>query len=161
LTERASRSRSIVPVLLVGAAVLGAVLLLVLRMRMEPPTVPEYVLGGDGGAIVLHRGERFRFDVDPMGQVVGAIGARGFLLRGDEVRPWDPPFQVARDGSVHLAGPVDTLFQGVPPGTWELAVAVGRPENLPTAPRDILRAREGSPAQAAWRLVRESIILGG
>jgi hypothetical protein len=150
-----------VPVLLVGAAVLGAVVLLVLRMRMEPPTVPEYVLEGDAGALELHPGERFRIDVDPMGQVVGAIGARGFLIRGEEVRPWDPPFEVARDGSVHLAGSVDALFPGVPPGPWELAVAVGRPENLPTAPRDILRAREGGPAHAAWRLVRESIVLGG
>ncbi len=144
-----------------AAAVLGAVVLLVLRLRMEPPTVPEFLLRGDGGVVVLHAEDLFRVDVDPQGQVVGAIGARGFLLRGDEVRPWDPPFEVARDGSVHLAGRVERLFDGVPPGPWEVAVAVGRPENLPTAPRDVLTAREGRPAQSSWRLVRERIILGG
>jgi hypothetical protein len=58
---------------------------------------------------------------------------------------------------------VDALFAGVPAGPWEVAIAVGRPETLPTAPRDILRARDGGAAgaDAAWRLVRQRIVLGG
>jgi len=129
---------------------------------MEPPTVPTYALAaGDGGALVLHAGERFRLVVEPEGIVTGAVAARGFLVRGDEVQAWDPPFTVDRDGSIRLDGPVDTLFAGVPPGSWDVAVAVGRPETLPTAPRDVLRARDAGAADAAWRLVREHVVLGG
>ena len=148
--------------MLVAAAVAGAVALLLLRLRLEPPTVPVYALAAtDAAALALRPGEKFHLDLTPEGEVTGAVSARGFLLRGDEVRPWDPPFDVERDGSVHLDGPVEALFAGVPPGAWEVAVAVGRPETLPTAPRDILRARDGGPAEAAWRLVRERVVLGG
>ncbi|MGH7297821.1 MAG: hypothetical protein ACRELB_22975, partial [Polyangiaceae bacterium] len=156
MTSATPPRRSLLPLAIVGAAVASAVVLLVVRLRLEPPTVPTYVLDDhDAAEMAVGAGKTFRIDVEPTGEVTGAVGARGFLLRGDEVRPWDPQFEVARDGSVHLAGPVDTLFAGVPPGPWEVAVAVGRPENLPTAPRDVLLARDGGPAPAAWRLVRK------
>jgi hypothetical protein len=93
--------------------------------------------------------------------VTGAVAVRGFLLRGDEVRPWDPPFEVSRDGSVRVSGPVDALFKGVPAGEWEVALAVGRPEALPTAPRDVLRARDPDAGSQAWRLLRRRVVLGG
>jgi hypothetical protein len=66
---------------------------------------------------------------------------------------------VAGDGTVRIAGDVDTLFAGVPKGEWEVAVAVGRPETLPTAPNDVLRARDQHEASVSWRLVRERVIL--
>jgi hypothetical protein len=150
----------------VAAAILVTATLLVLRLRMEPPTVPSYALANaeaDGGAMVLRAGGRFRLAVEPSGMVTGAVGARGFLLRGDVVQAWDPPFTVDRDGSIHLDGPVETLFAGVAPGPWEVAVAVGRPETLPTAPRDVLRARDAGvgAGDAPWHLVREHVVLGG
>jgi hypothetical protein len=140
--------------------------LLVLRLHFQPPTVPEFVVDHAGPApplVDLHPGESFVMDLRPLGPVQGAIGARAFLLRGDTVRPWDVPFVVGRDGSVRIAGPVDTLFAGVPAGVWEIAVAVGRPENLPTAPHDVLRARDaaGDAGAAAWHLVVERVRLGG
>jgi hypothetical protein len=156
-----TRRRSVVALLLVPAAILVTATLLVLRLRMEPPTVPTYALAADAGTVVLRAGERFHLVVEPAGMVTGAVAARGFLVRGDEVQAWDPPFTVDRDGSIHLDGPVDTLFAGVAPGPWEVAVAVGRPETLPTAPRDVLRARDASAGDAAWRLVREHVVLGG
>lgn len=156
-----SKGRSFLPVL-VAAAVLVAVALLVLRLRLEPPTVPAYrIAGADGGESVLRPGQPFHLDIEPRGQVAGAVGARAFLLRGDEVRPWDPPFVVDRDGTVHVAGAVDKLFAGIPPGPWEVAIVVGRPETLPTAPLDVLRARDAGTRDAAWRLVRRRILLGG
>jgi hypothetical protein len=161
VNEGPTRRRSVVALLLVPAAVLVTATLLVLRLRMEPPTVPAYALAGDAGAVVLHPGERFRLALEPEGLVTGAVAARGFLLRGDEVQAWDPPFTVDRDGTIRLDGPVDTIFAGVPPGTWEVTVAVGRPETLPTAPRDVLRARDAGAGDAAWRLVRERVVLGG
>jgi hypothetical protein len=146
--------------LLVPIAIAVAGALLFFRLRLQPPTVPTYTLAGNGangGAaeIELRHGDTFTMELRPTAPVEGAVGARGFLLRGDAVRPWDAPFTVDRDGTVHLAGTVDALFQGVPAGTWDIAVAVGRPENLPTAPRDVLRARDaGSDTRpVAWHLV--------
>jgi hypothetical protein len=155
-----SPRRSLIPPIVVGLAVLTAAVLLVLRMRLEPPTVPGYTLeGADGGDVVVREGQRFRLDLEPSGQVTGAVGAHAFLVRGETVRTWDPNFDVDRDGSVHVAGMVDKLFEGVPAGPWEMAIAVGRPETLPTAPRDILLAPDSGVSQAAWHLVRERIVL--
>jgi hypothetical protein len=157
-----TRRRSVIALLLVPAAILVTASLLLLRLRMEPPTVPGYALvAGDADTIVLHAGGRFQLVVQPEGAVTGAVAARGFLLRGDDVQAWDPPFTVDRDGTIRLDGPVEALFAGVAPGPWEVAVAVGRPETLPTAPRDVLRARDAGARDAAWRLVRKHIVLGG
>jgi hypothetical protein len=144
----------------VGLAALTAVVLLLVRLRLEPPTVPAYMLDGtDGGELVLQSGHRFRMDFEPRGQVTGAVGAHAFLVRGDEVRTWEPTFDVDRDGSVHVNGLVDKLFDGVPAGRWEVVVAVGRPETLPTAPRDVLLKWDAGDADAPWHLVRETIVL--
>ena len=157
-----TKGRSVAPLIVVGVAVLGAAALLLLRMRIEPPTVPPYALAeDDAGAAVLRAGATFRMVATPKGIVTGAVGARGFLVRGEDVRPWEPVFAVDRDGTIHVEGAVEALFAGVPPGAWDVAVAVGRPETLPTAPRDILPARDAGGANAAWCLVREHIVLGG
>jgi hypothetical protein len=151
-------------VLLVSLAVAVAAGLLVLRLHFQPPTVPVYALvppPGEGELLVAH-GKDFTVVARPEGPVVGAVAARGFLVRGNQVRPWDPPFEVTRDGSVRIAGKVDVLFAGVPEGSWDVALAVGRPENLPTAPIDVLHATApAGTGAAAWRLLRERIRLGG
>jgi len=154
-------------VLLVPSAVVVAAVLVALRLHIQPPTVPRYDLaiagapyGADPGKeIPLTRGGRLEIDLRPEAGITGAVGARGFLLRGDEVRAWDPPFSVAIDGVVRIAGTVDELFAGVPPGPWEVAVAVGRPEVLPTAPRDVLRRRSEDPVRAGWHLVHARVRL--
>jgi len=151
----------LVALLLVPAAVAVAGFLLYIRLRLEPPTVPGFALEGDGGVTTVRHGELFVMTVRPLAPAAGAIGARAFLLRADEVRPWTAPYSVALDGTVTVSGPVDVLFEGVPPGEWEVAIAVGRPETLPTAPRDILRARDAGADDAAWRLVRQRIAIGG
>ncbi len=172
-----SRDRLVV-VALVPSAVLVAVALIALRLHFQPPTIPAYRASGDDGREhTLTPGARFELELRPSAPVEGAVGARSFLLgpgpgeagEGDagearerwvRVRPWDPPVSVARDGTVRIEGPVDRLFAGVPPGTWDVAVAVGRPEVLPTAPRDVVaeRGRERG-ADAAWRLVVERVRL--
>ena len=155
----------IVAVLLVPAAILVAAGLLVLRMHLEPPRVPTYALAPppapDEEPVKLVRGTRFEIEARPDAEVTGAVAVRGFLLRGDQVRPWDPPFEVTRDGTVRVVGTVDQLFAGVPAGEWEVALAVGRPESLPTAPRDVLRARDPDAGSEAWRLLRRRVIVGG
>ena len=157
-----TRRHSRLAALVAPAAVVFAGALLVLRLHFQPPTVPPYTLATFSDVTVLQRGGHFEFDARPTQEVTGAVGARAFLVRGTDVRPWDPPFEVSRDGSAHIRGPVDTLFAGVPPGDWEIDVAIGRPETLPTAPKDVLRARDTDvdAGAAAWRLVRERIVLG-
>jgi hypothetical protein len=147
-----------VALLLVPAAIALAVVLLVLRVRLEPPTVPAYELV-DGGTAVLRPGGRFEMEVEPAAQVVGAVGVHAFLVQGNTVRPWDPPVEIVRGGTVHIEGPVDRLFAGVPPGEWDVALAVGRPETLPRAPVDVLGAHGTDAAAAAWRLVRMPVRL--
>jgi hypothetical protein len=170
--DRPRGRRNVLPLLVVAGAIVTAVALLALRVRIQPPTVPPYVLeGADGGietrgetaAVALAPGQLFEMDVEPEGMVTGAVGARAFLIReeSDEARVWEAPFEVAKDGSVHLAGKVEKLFDGVPPGAWDVAVVVGRPETLPTSPRDAVHVRDGGPAEAAWRLVERRIVLGG
>lgn len=158
---RSERS-STVALLLVPAAVATAGALLALRLYFQPPTVPPYRLAAPSGETTLRPGDQFEVNMRPTAPVTGAVGARAFLLRGNEVHPWEPPFEVARDGSVRIAGSVNALFANVPAGEWEIAVAVGRPETLPTAPKDILRGRDADvdAGAAAWRLVRERIRLG-
>ena len=147
-----------VALVLAPAAVAVAVVLLVLRVKLEPPTVPSFVLE-DGGSTVLAPGGRFLMVVEPTGQVTGAIGVRAFLVQDDTVRPWDPPVEVVRGGTVRVEGPVDRLFAGVPAGEWDVVLAVGRPETLPTAAIDALRARGTDASAAAWRLVRMHVRL--
>ena len=156
-----------VVLLLLPAAAVVALGLVAVRMHFEPPTVPSYSLTADGvtdgaaaaGEFVVRPGATFEMVLRPASPVEGAIGARAFLLRGSEVRPWNPPSSVGLDGSVHIGGPADTLFAGIPAGAWEVAVAVGRPEVLPSAPGDITRARDQDTRPSAWRLVRERVRL--
>jgi hypothetical protein len=152
--------RNAVALALVPGAAVVAVVLVSLRLHFQPPTVPSFAVANAAAEdVTLASGGRFELELRPQAPVAGAIAARGFLLQGDTVRPWDPPFTVAGDGTVRIAGPVDALFAGVPAGAWEVAVAVGRPETLPTAPNDVLRARQSQPDSVGWRLVRERVLL--
>ncbi len=156
-------SRNKIALVLVPGAAAVAVALVSLRLHFQPPTVPVFTVADaradSDGELSLEAGGHFELELRPQQPVAGAIAARGILLRGDTVRPWDPPFTVAGDGTVRIEGTVDALFAGVPPGPWEVAIAVGRPENLPTAPRDVLRARDQQPEGVSWRLVRERVVL--
>jgi len=155
-------------VALVPTAVATALALVVLRVHFQPPTLSRYVESTDdsvGGGVTLAPVSlpaegRFEMQLRPTTPVRGAVGARGFLLNGDDVRPWDPPLSVSMDGVVRIAGPVARLFAGIPPGTWEVAIAVGRPEFLPTAPNDVLQARAHDREGAGWQLLIKPIRLG-
>jgi hypothetical protein len=149
---------------LVPGAGLVAVGLFLLRMHFQPPTVPSFAIARPLASldeIPLAAGQQFALEVHPSAPVRGAIAARGFLLRGDEIRPWTVPFSVDADGTVRIDGAVDSLFAGVPAGAWDVAVAIGRPETLPTTPTEVLRAAHSTEdlPDLSWRLVRERVFL--
>jgi hypothetical protein len=152
-------SGRLIAVLLVPAAAVVAVVAVALRLHFQPPTVPAYALAADaGGEVTLRPGMPFEMVAHPSAPSAGVVAAKGFLFRGQERRLWEPPFTVDADGTLRIAGPVDALFKGVPPGTWDLAVAVGRPETLPSMPGDVEHARDAA-GPAAWHVLRQRVNL--
>jgi hypothetical protein len=155
-------SGRLVAMVLAPSAVAVAVLLLVLRMHVQPMKIPPYAISpppADGAPIDVKAGTQFSLAIEPRGPLTGAVMARAFLMQGNAARPWEPQFLVDKDGTIHVAGPVDTLFAGVPAGEWELDVIVGRPEMLPQSTADALKGRDAPPGASAWALVHERIRL--
>jgi hypothetical protein len=161
--------RNAIALLLAPSAAVAAGALVLFRLHFQPPNVPRYqasvvadveARAGDAGPAdeqTLRGDSELEIELRPQRPVTGAVGARAFLLRGDEVHAWDPPFSVGLDGIVRLSGRVDKLFEGIHGGRWEVAIAVGRPEVLPTAPRDVLARRNDDPVLAGWHLVRTPV----
>lgn len=149
----------IVALLLVPSAVVVALALVLLRLHYQPPVIPEYTLATTPNVDGLRPTDRLELLLRPTTPVTGAVAVRGFVVRGDDVKAWDPPFSVTPDGTVRIEGVVGTLFEGVSPGVWQIALAVGRPEVLPTLPSEILRAKAYPSAPAGWRLLRQPVKL--
>ena len=152
-------SGRVIAVVLVPAAALVAVVAVALRLHFQPPTVPVYTLAADAGAeVTLRPGMTYELVARPSAPSAGVVAAKGFLFRGQERRLWEPPFTVDVDGTLHIAGTVDALFKGVPPGTWDVAVVVGRPETLPSMPHDVEHAT-GTGGPAPWHVLRQRVNL--
>ena len=170
-----NRSGKVAALVLAPTAAAVAVVMLVLRMRIEPPTVPPYRVTAvrvmpdvleppeASAELALHPGERLKLTLEPEGQLTGAIGGRVFLVRGEQVRPVEPQpeFFVDRDGTMHVEADASALFAGVAAGEWDVAIAVGRPETLPRAPADVLHAPAPGAQGAPWFLVRQHVRFGG
>jgi hypothetical protein len=155
------RSGRLAALLLLPAAILVAALLLALRLRIEPPTLPRYAVV-DAGSVRLRVGDSLAIDLAPVGQVTGAVGLRAFVVRDGDARPFEPKVLVDKDGTMHLRGEVGALFAGAPRGDCQLAFAVGRPETLPSSAAEVLRRHGGGDAgAAAWWLVTVSARLEG
>lgn len=144
-----------------GAALL-AIVMLALRVRVEPLTIPPYSIA-PGATTDLHPGDAFTLQLDPRGPLTGAVGARAFLTQagGKTIHDWEPRYLVDKDGTIHVTGAVDKLFAGVPPGDWELDVVVGRPELLPRSAEEALKGRDNEIGAGAWRLLHENVRVGG
>ncbi len=148
-----------VALLLVPGAALVAVVMLVARVRVQPLTIPHFVIGA-GSTTALKPGSEFNLELDPQGPLMGSVMARGFLVRGGEIQDWSPVFAVDKDGTLHVQGPVDTLFAGVPVGDWELDVVVGRPEMIPRSAEEALKGHDADVSGGAWHLLHEQVHLG-
>jgi hypothetical protein len=149
--------------LVAPAGALVAVVLLVLRLHLQPLSVPPYTFATDGEVASARPGAMFELEAQPAIEVQGAVTARAFLVPGagkGDVMSWQVPMEIGRDGSVHVAGKVDALFAGVPPGDWVIAIVIGRPELLPSDPRQLLEGGAADAGSAAWRVVRKRVRLG-
>jgi hypothetical protein len=143
--------------LLVPLAGIFAIVAVFLRLHFQPPTVPAYSLAGDAGAdVTLRPGMTFEMVARPSSPPAGIVGAKGFLVRGSDALPWDAPATAEIDGTVRIGGPVDKVFSRVPAGTWDVVIAVGRPEMLPSMPSDVERPRDET-VPAAWRALRQRV----
>lgn len=152
-------SGRLVALLLVPGAAALAIVMLVLRVHVQPLTIPLYSIAASS-TTELRPGGQFSLQLDPRGPLTGAIMAKAFLLQGTQLHAWEPVFVVDKDGTIHVAGPVDTLFAGVPPGEWELEVVVGRPEQLPRTPDDAMKGRDVQVSGGAWQLLHERLHVG-
>jgi hypothetical protein len=146
--------------LVVPGAALLAIVMLVLRVHVQPLTIPPYSIAA-GSTTDARPGGQFSLQLDPTGALTGAVMAKAFLTQGAQMHAWEPVFLVDKDGTIRVAGPVDTLFAGVPAGDWELDVVVGRPELLPRSPQDALKGRDTEISGGAWRLLHERVRVGG
>jgi hypothetical protein len=156
LSESSGR---VVAIVLVPLAAIVALVAVFLRLHFEPPTVPPYALVGSGDAeVVLRPGASFEMVARPSTPPAGIVGAKGFLLRNGENRLWDAPYTAEADGTIRIGGTVDKVFAGVPAGAWDVAVAVGRPETLPSMPGDAERPRTDT-GPAAFHVVHQRVML--
>jgi hypothetical protein len=164
--KKSLRKGKLLAALVAPAGALVAVVLLVLRLHLQPLSVPRYTFVADGdvaSARDVRPGARFELEAVPAIEVQGAVTARAFLVPGagkGDVMSWQVPMEIGRDGSVHVAGNVDALFAGVPPGDWVIAIVIGRPETLPADPHQLLAGGAEDAGSAAWRVVRKRVRLG-
>jgi cellulose synthase operon protein C len=150
---------------LLAAACLAAAAGVSIFVRRQPDLAPiaEYEITPSGGEVdnrsspssagpSVRLGPRSRLvlTLKPRVDVAGDVDVTAALVREGEVRRWDPPTKEISKGSgaVRLIAPWDAAFKGVPPGGWDLVVAVGRPEALPRA-EDLAAVK--SPPEAGKR----------
>jgi hypothetical protein len=133
--------------------------------------LPAYVLETDGGLKQL-RGDtdgpaepgrhRYRRDTEfewilrPKIDEPGEVGVRGFAFvdggsAGLPLPALDELAQIAKSGAVRIHGTIEQL--DLEPGRYTIALAVGRPAELPTQAADV----QEPTAETAWQVRRIEI----
>jgi hypothetical protein len=158
-----------------GAAVAAAaaVAAFVLLPAQKGPPLPGYSLslagiqelrsdGAEAEVARLEPGSQLVLVLRPEQAVGGRVEVRAFLFRDGEGRAWTPPMEVSEDGAVRIRGRVEELLP-LSPGEWTLAVAVGRPGEVPDEPREVepFVRGAGTPAPTKWRLITRGFQLLG
>jgi hypothetical protein len=125
---------------------------------------PTYALeasGGDraqrsthdtpAGPITLQRGSTLDLVLRPSTPSGAPVTVRAFLVQGADARAWTPPMQRSPDGAVRIAGSVGDL--GIAAGTWDVVLAVGGADAVPTDPHVIATALGSPRTRLAWQLL--------
>ncbi|WP_437623104.1 hypothetical protein [Sorangium sp. So ce1151] len=122
-------------------------------LRSAPDAAPE-----EGQETSVGPGSRIEVALRPATRVEGPLEVRAFLIRDGEARPWDVKVELSSQGAARIAGDREALFQGVPAGRYQVAIAIGRPGSLPAGPEDVLRALKLGE-NPGFRLLRREIRL--
>lgn len=142
--------------LAVPALAAAAVLLLLLRPHDGLAPLPAFQMEVSGGrkavrgseeqaALRVGQGDRVTLVLRPATAVRGAVAARVFVVGPDgkgagkgapgvapDITPTIAP-EASPDGAIRITG-LGPALAALPPGTYRLVVAVGRPDALPNAP---------------------------
>ncbi len=131
--------------------------------------LPAYVLETDGGLELLRgagedgkdpaarhryrRASEFEWILRPKVDEAGEVGVRGFAFvdgssAGLPLPALDELAQIAGSGAIRIAGTVEQL--DLEPGRYTIALAVGRPDELPTQAAEV----HEPAADAAWQVRR-------
>jgi hypothetical protein len=133
--------------------------------------LPTYVLETDGGLKELrgdsdgveesgrhryHRGTEFEWILRPKVDEPGEVAVRGFAFvdggsAGLPLLALDQLAQIAKSGAVRIKGTIEQL--DLEPGRYTIALAVGRPADLPTQAAEV----HEPAADAAWQVRRIDI----
>ena len=157
---------------LAGVGVLGALAAaaaIVLTLSSGPSPLPAYdlvVLGGESGVRShptegtpkLVKGSQLELRLRPATKTQGPVVVRGALKKGHDVRAWTPLIQTSPDGAARIDGTKESLFPGVPSGTWTIVIGIGRPDALPADPEKLVELEAGEDP-AGTRLHHVNVIL--
>lgn len=158
------RRRRLAAAVVAMTAAVAAMLLVVLRPAPGP--LPPYQLGFSGGeravrggpagpsqggegVPVLRPGSRLELVLRPQRPVGGRVAVAAFRAGEGEVQPWPVPLEIAASGAVRVAGVVGEEIP-LPPGEWDLILAVGRPRRLPDAAAIERALGDGPPGSGSW-----------
>jgi hypothetical protein len=172
-----TRARWLVPSVVGVTLAAAAAAVLVLqrsrpnRLLVAENALPAYSLAVTGGdqptrsasasaspEITVRVDSRLEILLRPATGVNGNVSVAGFIGQGGAWRPWNPPVQISTEGSARVAGTAGELM-GVAPGTWDIALAVGRPGTLPSE-ADV-EAELSHPARHDWQLFSSRVRLTG
>jgi hypothetical protein len=177
--------RRVISGLLAAAPLVAAAAAVFFFLRpVRSPAVPSYELMVAGGEQVqrstpdappsevrrLGPGSSLTLTLRPATRVEGPVAVRGALapvsatgtLERGGSRVWSPPITITPEGAVRITGTKEALFQSVPAGTWEILVAVGRSEALPSGADALVdaAARASEPrSDDAVRVLRARVLL--
>lgn len=148
----------------VPALAAAAAIVLFVSFRSSP-AIPEYALtvqsasetrasphlAASNEPVRLHASSTLDVVLRPKEPLAGAVGVRAVLVRGAKTIPWAPAAEVASGGAVRIRGRVDTIVPEAS-GSWEIVIAVARPDALPSDAELARRATSGDEADTDHRV---------
>ncbi len=156
-----------------GPLLAAAAAILWFGLPSEPTPLPAYEIGvAEAGSktmrsaglrrdglplrVRLGAGERFRLVLRPLVPVQGPVAVRGYLIRDEQPRRWQPTIEQAPSGAFLIAGDVDDWLV-LDEGSWTVALAVGRPDALPNEAQ--LMEALAAPHAADWQLLTQRLVI--
>lgn len=121
----------------------------------DPPSSPLRLTDWDSSFEVI---------LSPEKEAGGDVVARTLLAQGRNVRAWAPPPKLitsTQGGVISFKGTKRELFPEIPPGTWTLVIAVGRPGAMPKDEELLTEAErsDGHAAKPGYQVFSRKLVL--